>query len=107
MSSEEAEGTSPQWGTHPHWAKISELVSQEFLCACFHRQRVTIYNICTILVNSGERRGASGGTPPMLSGGEWRSSRHRTTQPRARERSLAATNVRRAGKDEAYWLRRE
>src|SRR5215467_14720330 len=31
-------------------AKISELVSQEFLCACFHRQGPTIYNICTVLV---------------------------------------------------------
>jgi hypothetical protein len=30
-----------------------------------------------------------------------------TTQPRAPERSLAARNVRRAGKDEANWLRRE
>ena len=31
----------------------------------------------------------------------------RTTQPIAPERSLAARNVRRAGKDEANWLRRE
>ena len=30
-------------------AKISELVSQEFLCDCFHREGPTIYNICTVL----------------------------------------------------------
>ena len=29
--------------------KISELVCQEFLCDCFHRQEATIYNICTVL----------------------------------------------------------
>jgi len=27
--------------------KISELVCQELLCACFHRQGPTVYNICT------------------------------------------------------------
>ena len=38
-------------GSNVRGAKISELVSQEFLCACFHRQGPTIYNICTVLVS--------------------------------------------------------
>ena len=47
MPSEEMEDAFPPWGSHPHGAKISELVCQELLCACFHRQGPTVYNICT------------------------------------------------------------
>jgi len=46
MSPEEAEHVSP-WEVTPTVGKISELVCQELLCACFHRQGPTVYNICT------------------------------------------------------------
>ena len=52
MSSEEMEDASPPWGSHPHGAKISELVSQEFFATLSTVKGPTIHDICTALASA-------------------------------------------------------
>ena len=90
-------------------AKISELVSQEFFMRLFPQARADDsqhLHSFSLLIAASVFAGPVGPTPPMLSGDEWRSSRHEPDR-RARRSGRLRQEMFVARKRRSNWLRRE